>query len=413
MHRVRQSISYFKEFGWNPIVITVRTKFVEGKTDNLLLDTIPSDIEIVYIDAFSATWTRKIGLGNLGLRSLWFYKKVVNSILKNRQIDLIYFSTTLFPVTILGNYWKKKYNVAYVIDMQDPWYSDHYLKVSKEERPPKFWIAYHLNKTLEPIAMQRVNGIIAVSQGYCDMLQQRYMNIQPAYCRVIPFSAFSQDFVVLNKHRVINKFFSTGQPYLNVAYVGRGGHDMAFSASAIFLALHKGLLQNPSLFSNLRLYFIGTSYAPDGQGKSTLAPIAEKYGVSAFVKEYTDRIPYFEALQVLKDADMLIVPGSIDPNYTASKLYPYIIANKPVLAVFNESSSVVQILTETKAGEAVTFTSKESVEQIADRVFNKWQPMIKALPYRPATNWDAFEPYTAREMTRQQVTFFNQILHDA
>jgi glycosyltransferase involved in cell wall biosynthesis len=410
MHRVRQSLPYFEKFGWKPLVLSVKPEYVEGKQDALLAETVPAHIRNIKIKAFSTRWTRKLGLGSLALRSLWFYKQAGNALLRKQKVDLVYFSTTMFPVMILGNYWKKKFNVPYVIDMQDPWHSDHYLKLPKHQQPQKFWFSYRLNKTLEPIAMRAVSGIVTVSQGYCTMLQERYPNIVPENCTVIPFGAFEKDFEILSRHSVVNRFFRPNTSWINIAYVGRGGYDMAFSAKALFTALAKGIDEHPALFSKVRLHFIGTSYATDGKGKPSFAPLAQICGVKDLVKEYTDRVPYFEALQILKDADMLIIPGSTDPNYTASKLYPYIMANKPLLTVFNKQSSVIRILAETGAGEAATFTDTTQAEILASEVYHKWVAMLEKLPFRPQTNWQAFESYTAREMTRKQVAFFDHVV---
>lgn len=410
MHRIRQSINYFKEFGWNPIVVTVKPELIEGKRDEILQYTLPKDAEVIHINAFSTRWTRKIGLGSLGLRSLWFYKNAVNCILRKRKIDLIYFTTTMFPVMVLGNYWKKKFGVPYVIDMQDPWHSHHYLKLPNDQRPPKFWFSYRLNKYMEPIAMREVSGIIAVSQGYCDTLQKRYANIRPENCTVIPFGAYPKDFDVLTKHPVQQSFFTPGDGNIHIAYVGRGGHDMEFSLSALFEAFKSGLTEAPKLFHKVRFYFIGTSYAPNGKGKPTVQPLAVKYGVEQYVKEFTDRVPYFEAMQILKDADMLVIPGSTDPSYTASKLYPYIMAQKPLLAIFNQQSSVTKILKQTRAGEVVTFDHTISIEILAIQVHKQWSSVLSLLPYIPETDWQAFEPYSAYEMTRKQVGFFDKVI---
>ncbi|MDO1449798.1 glycosyltransferase [Rhodocytophaga aerolata] len=410
MHRVRQSLMYFQELDWNPIVLTVKPEQIEGNIDENLLQTISPKIEIIHVSAFSPRWTRKIGLGSLGLRSLWFYKNAGNKILKTRKIDLIYFSTTMFPVMILGTYWEKKFSIPFVIDMQDPWHSEHYLKVPKHQRPPKFWFSYRLNKYLEPIAMKKVSGIISVSQGYCDILQQRYTNIRPENCTVIPFGAFRTDFEVLEQQKILNSFFSPGTDTINIAYIGRGGHDMELPISAICKAFKRGLVESPELFKRIKMYFIGTSYAKDGKGKATIEPLAQKFGVDQYIKEFTDRVSYFEALQILREADMLLIPGSVDPNYTASKLYPYIMAQKPLLAVFNEQSSVVEILKRTNAGEAIVFNGATTTETLATNIYESWQNILLRLPFIPDINWTAFEPYTAKKMTEKQVNFFDMIL---
>jgi len=158
------------------------------------------------------------------------------------------------------------------------------------------------------------------------------------------------------------------------------------------------------------MFFVGTSYAADGKGLKTIEPIAKKFGVENQVIEITNRLPYFEALQVLKDSDILIIPGSTDTNYTASKLYPYILSEKPLIAVFNENSSVVEILGKTRAGTCVTFANDESEENLSESVLKVYQDFLAKIPFTPDTNWDEFEPYSAREATRKQVDFFNKIL---
>ena len=59
------------------------------------------------------------------------------------------------------------------------------------------------------------------------------------------------------------------------------------------------------------------------------------------VTETPDRLDYLDALAVLTHASGILLLGSSEPHYTASKLYPALLARRPVLAVFHEKSSVV------------------------------------------------------------------------
>ena len=120
IQRVRMSLPYFRDFGWEAEVVTIDPRHSDMIKDPLLSLSINTDIKVHYVSAFSKSLTYKLGLGSIALRSLWFYRKKVDEILKLQPFDLIYFSTTQFPVCILGAYWKKKFKVPYVIDMQDP-----------------------------------------------------------------------------------------------------------------------------------------------------------------------------------------------------------------------------------------------------------------------------------------------------
>ena len=111
MHRVRQSLAYFREMGWQATVVAVEPRFVEMSEDPLLLSTIPENSGVIRIKAFNPKFTRKIGLGSLGYRSLWFYLKTCNKLIRKERFDLVYFSTTAFPVMILGRYWKRKFGI--------------------------------------------------------------------------------------------------------------------------------------------------------------------------------------------------------------------------------------------------------------------------------------------------------------
>ena len=150
------SLPYFKQFDWEAEIVTVKSVYSDLVKDSLLIKSIPKDIKVHNVKALSKKWTSRFGLGSIALRSLWFYFTYVSKLLSSQHYDLIYFSTTQYPVCILGLYWKKRFKVPYVIDIQDPWHTDYYNNKPKSERPPKYWFSYRLNKLLEPIALKTV-----------------------------------------------------------------------------------------------------------------------------------------------------------------------------------------------------------------------------------------------------------------
>ena len=192
-----------------------------------------------------------------------------------------------------------------------------------------------------------------------------------------------------------------------LVYVGRGGYDMKESLQLLFTAFKRGLQEMPEVFEKFHFYFIGTSYAPEGKGEKTILPIAEAYGLEAYISEQTDRIPFYQGLKTLAMADGFVIPGSNDAGYTASKLYPYIIAQKPLLGIFHQESSVVRIIKECKAGEVLT------LQTAPDCIYLKWKEFLFSIynnTWNIQTDWKAFEPYTAKEMCRQQVELFEAVL---
>lgn len=176
MHRVRQSLPYFERHGYQPTVLAVLPEYVEMSQDLHLEKTIPNNIPVHKVTAYSTKYTRIFSLGNIGIRAFYQLYKKGNELLETGNFDLIYFSTAAFSCIPLGVLWKKKYKIPFVIDMQDPWRNDYYLTVPKSERPPKFWFAHRLNTRLEAYTIPKMDGLISVSKGYVQMLNERYPN---------------------------------------------------------------------------------------------------------------------------------------------------------------------------------------------------------------------------------------------
>ena len=404
MQRVRMSLPYFKNFGWDVEVVTVDEQYVDIAKDELLLQSIPTDIKTHTVKALNKSWTSKLGLGSIALRSLWFYRKKVNELLKTGKFDLIYFSTTQFPVCILGAYWKKRFNIPYVIDMQDPWHSDYYEDKPKHERPNKYWFSYRLNKYMEPAAIKNADGLISVSEKYITDLKNSYPQIKNIPAATITFGAFEPDI----KIAVDNK--SKFKPLLdisskNIVYIGRGGKDMHQAIEPLFETFAKGLKKEPELFDQFKIYFIGTSYAPNGQGIATILPLAAKYQLQNHVVEITDRIPYYHTLATLQQADGLFIPGSDDPAYTASKIYPYLLIKKPLLAIFNSQSPAMGVLEDYSVQHVYSYNDTPGIKLKINDFFKQ---ALKG--DKPQYNKDARDKYSAKSMTKLQCDLFNSVL---
>ncbi|WP_420457542.1 glycosyltransferase [Rubrivirga sp.] len=409
-HRVRQSLPYYREAGWEPVVLAVEPDEVAAPQDPLLLDTLPSDVEVVRVGAVPRAMTRRLGFGSLEARSLYSLAKAGRRLLRERSFDLVFFSTTAMTITALGPHWERTFDVPFVIDLQDPWLSDYY---DRDGAPPppggplKYGLIQAVSRRCEPYVLRRAAHAITVSPAYPETLTQRYGDLTSDLFTVLPFGAPERDFEILRESRTANPMFDPADGLEHWAYVGRAGGDMELALDALFRALAEARRADPDRYGRLRLHFVGTSYAEGDRAEKTVEPVAVRHGVGDLVDERPHRIPYFEALQVLLDADALVVPGSDDPGYTASKLYPYVLARRPLLAVFHESSSVVDVIRRTRAGVAVTFTSGEAPAEVARRVGDAW--FSKPLP-DVETDWEEFGPYTARSLAHRQAVVFDKVV---
>jgi hypothetical protein len=414
MHRVRMSLRFFGDFGWEPLILKVNPDEQEGIKDKDLSKTIPDYIKTCQADCFNKVWTSWLGIKSVGLRSFFHLAQLGSEIIESAKPNLVFFSTTMFHVMSLGRYWHSKYNLPYVLDFQDPWVNDYY-RLPDAPLPPggkfKYGLSQAIAQALESWTLRQVSHVISVSPEYRKTILQRYPHLRPEQFTVLPFGAPETDFEQLPGLNIQQKIFDPNDGKRHWVYVGRGGNDMALALRTLFLGIQFERQRNPEQWRSVQLHFVGTSYAPSYRAVKTVEPIAQELGVADLVTEHEHRIPYFEALQVLADSDAILLIGSNDSGYTASKLYPCILARKPILAIFHHQSSVVDILHHTQAGGSVTFTAENQPEDLLAEVTIQLLELL-SLPkgYQPKTNWEAFQPYTAREMTRTQCAIFDRCL---
>ena len=255
--------------------------------------------------------------------------------------------------------------------------------------------------------MKHVDGLISVSNHYINDLKTRYPEIKDIPSATITFGAFEPDIkIAADNKKSFNSLLEPG--FKNIVYVGRGGMDMYHAITPVFETLKKGLTNQPDLFSKLKFYFIGTSYAPEGKAVPTIMPLAKKYGVDSNIIEITSRISYYHTLLTLGEADALFVPGSDDPKYTASKIYPYLISRKPLLSIFNSTSGAIDVLNEFGLIDNYAY---DKTEHLHDKIYSFLVKIIAGKADVPVYDKAAQEKYSAKKMTERQCALFNKVLN--
>ncbi len=409
--RVRMSLPFLGEFGWEAHVLAVDPNYVEGFRDALLMDTVPGDVPITRVTAVPAGLTRRVGLGSLGLRSFLQLDAAGGRLLRTHRFDAVFFSTTIFPAMDLGPVWKQRHGVPYVLDMQDPRVNDYYARTGT--RPPggrlKYAVTQWLARRREPRTVRGASRIISVSPEYPKALRRRYPDVPDDRFEILPFGASERDAEFVRTRKIGQSVFDPRDGLVHWTYLGRGGADMALALRGLFLALGRLRAADPRV-ERLRLHFVGTSYAGAGRGRPTVAPVAGECGVADLVSEKTDRIPYLEGLALLRASDAVLVVGSEDAGYSASKVYPCVLACRPLLAVLHADSLAGDVVRACNAGTVVGFRSSETSEEIARRAEPELRRLLD-LPQgsEPATDWQAFAPYTSRETTRRLCEIFDGV----
>lgn len=405
--RLRFFVSHLREFGWEPTVITTDPRHYNGSLDPEIERLLPEGLRVIRTPALPRSLTRLIGLGDLGARSMGYHWRVLRDLCRGGEVDLVFIPVPAYMPMVLGRLAHDRFGIPYVIDYIDPWGSDYYWTVPRWQRPPKWLAAYATARLLEKYALRHVAHIVGVSRGTTESVRRRYPWLGEADTTEIPYGGEPGDWEYIRRHPRCNQVFDPADGGLHFCSVGAYTEAMRPVLTAFFAGLRKARAEDPEL-ARLRLHFVGTSYST---GRPCVAPIAREEGVDDLVEEHPQRVPYLDALQLLADADALLVIGSAEPHYTASKIFPYILARKPLLTIFHRDSSVIDIVESAQAGSVVSFSAEDPLPGKVGEVARRLRELAALAPgYEPRTRWQALEAFTTRAMTARLACVFDKVL---
>lgn len=408
MQRVRLALPHLRASGWEPVVLAVGPEYVEGAVlDPLLEATYPAEVRVIRVGGVKPGRTRWAGIGNLWWRCGRQLAAAGEALLAKEKFDLVFFSTTQFPAFALGPKWRKRFGVPFVVDYQDPWVTDYYART--RTRPPGGWLKFTISqwgaKRDEPRVLRAAAGAVSVSDSYPEMMARLYPWYEARQMRVLPFGASGIDLAVAAQHRPATPLVDFDDGNFHHVYTGRSGPDMKEALTMLFRGFARFRAAYPETAKLMRFHFIGTGYAPPPLGEDSVLPVARAEGVAEHVTEHRYRVPYFDALHYLTRAHALLAVGSNDATYSASKIYGYVLARKPLLLIFHERSLVLKFAREVNAGLALSFKGGEDIDRVAGEVEGRWFAdggNTRVAAWRE----ESFRAYSAEAMTAGLVEVF-------
>ena len=358
-HRARFLTRYAEENGWSVEVLAVAPEYYEEALDTELLRLVPAQTRITHTPAFSTRWTRPLGFGDIGMRAYFPMRRVLRDRCRAWQPDALFIPGGPFFTFGLGADMRREFGIPYMLDYTDPWVCPLHARDDHVWR--KAYWARQLALHFEPRAVRGASHILAVSDRTHDGLRDRYPDLAPERLSAVPFGFEVSDFEVLRAHQRNNPYWDRNDGQIHLAYVGAMLPHGYGVVRALFRAVLSLRATDHALFDRIQLHFFGTTYDPNAT-RGLVEPVAVEFGLGAKVHEHPRRIPYVDALNVLVSADVVMALGSTMHHYTASKIFPCILAKRPLLAVFHEQSTVCDIMQRTGAGELVTFSDERPIE---------------------------------------------------
>lgn len=410
-HRCRFLAMHARSNGWEAGALAVEPRDYADLPDEELLGLIPDDVRVWRSRAWSHGLTRRLGIGDLGIRSYFPMRRVLADVCESWRPDALYIPGWPFYTFRLGLWARRRYGIPYVLDYTDPWVFPH----APEQDSPlsKLFWADKLARAIEPSVVRNASHVVAVSERTHDSVRQRMPELPGDFFSAVPFGFEPTDFDALRATPRPNAFWDRGDGNVHLVYVGAMLPTGYETLRALFSALLALRASDPGRFARVRLHFFGTTYDPN-PGRGLVVPVADEMGLGDVVSEQPRRIPYLDALNVLTSASGVLSLGNSEAHYTASKIFPCILARRPLLAIYHEASTVGGVLRDAGVGDLVTYGDEvramDRVEEIANAIRRLVDRAADPTP-TPEPRLEGMRPYFAESSARHIFSHLGAAVH--
>lgn len=395
--RVRLLVRHLHEFGWHPVIFTVDHYYREELADPWMVEIAGKEFEKIQVKCLDQRKTRKTGIGDLGIRMFipLFFSLVKHT--RRQKPALILYPVPPWYIMVMAPLVKWLTGVPYVIDFIDPWV---YRSRGKDR---KARMSQWLARRLERFAVKHSDGVLAVSKGILNDLQERYPNMAGKPMAPAPYGVEVSDFDAIQVER-------RDSDKIVLRYTGAISEAMLPVVDVLFKALKIVNSRKP-----LQVIFTGTNYAGAGLVKPILGELIKNNDVSSFVTENPSRVGYKEALMLSLDSDMLLVIGDTTPYYAASKLMGLAAGGQPFFAFVHRDSFPASFLEEVNFSNKTCFETPEldtpeKVEELANDILRSIEERHRFV--RIGADNPVLAQHTAKAMTKTFSEIFKQVVHE-
>lgn len=377
--RITKFVKYLREFGWEPVVLTVRPDCYPDRVwlDESFMKDVPEDIAIYR----TGVW-RTGAINNEGIRWLPCLLSAIGKVIMKENPQLVYLTGGPFFPLVVGPFVKFLFKRLYVVDLRDPW------KLAGRALPTrglKVLVGRVLTNMIEPLVLQHAAKIICVSEHMRKDYQQAYPRLAGKFV-VIP-NGYDPDDV----EGIIPYHFTR----FTVVYTGKFRTSEAFRDPGPF-------------FQALRIcrqHCYDIQFIHVGAIEQEVVNMAEKIGISDSVW-FVGPKPHNEALAYAKGAHLLLLIGGGQKTEQTGKIFDYIICGRPILALAPPNSEIAKVAKDIPFAKVL---ANGNPEAIAEALKEMYKRNLDEIFVRNAL---LDLKYHRRRLTEALAMTFNEVLSD-
>ncbi len=365
---------YLPRAGWDVTVLSVSSSARVLKDPDLASE-IPGGVAVVRTASLEPRTPllalHKLGLGRLARRlEPWFLLPDdqrgwvpfaagrAAALHRARPFDAIVTTAGPYSAHLVGRRLKRRAGLPWVADFRDEWTTNPYLR----DRYPSAW-HLRVNQRLERSVLRGADRVVCVSEPWLEALRSLVPEAPDGKFRVHPNGFDPEHFPAIP---------AAPPPRFRIVYTGTFyGHR---SPATFLEGLKRVIAAGRIPVAELSVELVGHTGFGD---------FLE--GVPAGVVRVVEQRPFREALARLAEAAvlLLVIPREGGPGNHTGKLFNYLAAGRPILALAPEPNVAADLIRESRSGLVVPPDDPDAVARAIEELWRRYRSGV-LLPDRDA-----------------------------
>lgn len=298
-----------------------------------------------------------------------------NKLLQKEKIDVIISSSAPVTSHLIAKELKTRYRIPWIADLRDLWSQNHNYAYTRLRR--------YFDRRLEIKTLSTADALSTVSQPWADKLSALH-NGKVTHSIT---NGFSPESINVPVAKLTNKFTIT---YTGSIYSRK--HDPLKLFTALRDLIAERAIDTDDI--EVRLYGVVAGW---------LETEIEKYNLTGIVNLY-GRVPKEVALQKQRESQVLFITKWNDPEELGAysgKIFEYLAARRPILAIDGSKDVVTGLLNETNSG-----IDAPTVEDIKEALLKLYQDYKQ----RGESAYNGIDSEISKYSYREMARKFSEVL---
>ena len=388
--------------GWTPVVLAPNSRAYEH-VDRKQLDLIPEGL--VVERSFCLDSARHLSIAGrypdwLAVPDRWM-SWVPGGVVKGMQavrkhgLSMIWSTYPIATSHVIGSILAKRTGIPWVADFRDPmveWDSDNETFVPSQPAILKSRLR------IEARCVESASALVFCTEGARDICLERHESLHPEKCHVIS-NGYEEWSFIQAERLAAERSAPTRSGILQLVHSGTiyptPDRDPGPFLDAIRSLKDSGLISA----SNLNIKFRASGH------DAYLKNLFEERGINDIV-EVAEALPYISALAEMISVDgLLVFQGHTSNPAIPAKLYEYLRARTPILALLDSKGSTAELMEELGVGTIAPIRNSDAIE----KSLHVYLEELRCNRGSTATV-EQLNSFSRRELTKQLSVLFESLV---